>query len=71
MDDGFLVPGFGESAMYDSSRDQWQSVGLESLNSTAELLWTGDEMLMWGAACCNDDAGRFRFQDAWRWTPPD
>lgn len=71
MDDGFLVPGSGEAAIYHPSTDQWEPVGLENPNSSLEMLWTGDELLMWGAACCNDDAGRFRFQDALRWTPPD
>jgi hypothetical protein len=70
MGEVFLVPGFGESAIYHSSGDYWQIVALENSGSTSELVWTGREVLMWGSACCNDDAGRFRFQDAWRWTPP-
>ncbi len=71
MENGFLVAGFSGSAIYDASEDVWLPVSLEQPSEPDEVVWTGDELLMWGGACCSDASGRWVFQDAWRWTPSD
>ena len=65
-DGRILVPQFGEGAIFDSSG--WTSVELPGLGTEWDMVWTGEEVLMWGVpGCCIEDGATV---DAWRWTPP-
>ncbi len=69
---GFLVPQYGEAAIFDEVSGDWYHVILPGSGENTEMVWTGYEVLMWGQPCCYGD-GRDGFisMDAWRWTPPD
>lgn len=71
LDDGFLVPRWGEGAIFDPATGTWAHVVLAGSGEDTEMVWTGEELLMWGWECCYGD-GRDEFvsMDAWRWTPP-
>lgn len=68
---GFLVPQHGEAAIFDGTTSMWTRVVLPGGGEDIEMVWTGEEILMWGWECCYGD-GRDEFVsiDAWRWTPP-
>ncbi len=56
----FLVPRWGEGAIFDATTDSWILVQLPGQGMEREIIWTGSEFLAWGIW------GTF---DAWRWTP--
>jgi hypothetical protein len=60
MGDRLLVPSNGPGAMYDSKSGSWQNVTLPGYGYDTQMVWTGEEVLAFGAA----------HNDAWRWTPP-
>ncbi len=55
LDDGFLVPQYGEGAMFDGASDAWTYVVLPGSGEATEMVWTGEEILMWGEPCCFGD----------------
>ena len=71
LDDRILVPQWGTAAIFDPATDEWTGVfDLPGSGSDSDMVWTGDELLMWGATCCyGGGSGPFRI-DAWRWVPP-
>jgi hypothetical protein len=70
IDDRNLVPDYGRGAIYDGGTGDWTPVVLPGDGHDLEMVWTGSEVLMWGATCCYG-AGAVEFTiDAWRWTPP-
>jgi hypothetical protein len=70
--DRILVPQWGIAAVYDPVTGEWTQVRLPGSGLSTDMVWTGDEVLMWGAACCyGDGSGGFRSVDAWRWRPGD
>jgi hypothetical protein len=49
----------------------WTEIVLPGGGDEHEMVWTGQELLMWGAACCDDrDREGFTSIDAWRWPLP-
>jgi hypothetical protein len=58
--DHFLVPRWGEAAIFDATTEQWTRVILPGQGTDAEMIWTGEEILAWGI---------WETFDAWRWTP--
>jgi hypothetical protein len=58
--DHFLVPRWGEAAIFDATTEQWTRVILPGQGTDAEMIWTGEEILAWGI---------LETFDAWRWTP--
>ncbi len=69
LGDRLLVPQYGEASIYDPASGGWTAVALPGGGEDIEMVWTGQELLMWGAPCCYGST-RFSSQDAWRWTPP-
>lgn len=68
--DRFLVPQWRAGAIFDGATNQWTAVTLPGMGITHDMVWTGTEVLMWGATCCYG-AGDVPFtNDAWRWSPP-
>ena len=68
--DRFLVPRWGVGAIFNGVTNLWTEVALPGLGEAHDMVWTGTEVLMWGATCCYG-AGDAPFTiDAWRWTPP-
>lgn len=65
LDDAFLVPAGLEAAILDPSADRWTAVDLPGLGTDVDMVWTGEEILMWGKCCYGPDD-----VDAWRWAPP-
>jgi hypothetical protein len=61
-DDRFMVPRWGEAAIFDANTESWTKVNLPGAGSDGEIVWTGTEFLAWGILGENFDA--------WRWTPP-
>ena len=59
-DNHFLVPRWGEAAIFDGEAGEWVHVGLPGQGSDAEMVWTGQEILAWGV---------WETFDAWRWRP--
>jgi hypothetical protein len=61
-----LVPQYGEGAVFETGG--WTRIDLPGWGTEWEMVWTGEEVLMWGVpVCCLDDGATV---DAWRWTPP-
>ena len=58
--DHFLVPRWGEAAVFDATTEEWTRVLLPGHGTDAEMIWTGEEILAWGI---------YETFDAWRWTP--
>jgi len=58
----FMVPRWGEAAIFDATEDGWWYFELPGQGIDAEIVWTGAEFLAWGIW------GSF---DAWRWAPED
>jgi hypothetical protein len=69
LGDRLLVPQYGEASIYDPQSESWTAVTLPGGGEDTDMVWTGEEVLMWGASCCYGSS-RFNSQDAWRWTPP-
>lgn len=68
LDDRLLVPLWGMGAVLGPD-GVWRSVELPGQGSGWDMVWTGSEVLMWGATCCYG-AGNTPFRiDAWRWRP--
>ncbi len=64
-----LVPQNGRAAIYDPERRLWDKIRLPGWGTDWEMVWTGNEVLMWGpTGCCPYRQGPY---DAWRWTPPE
>ena len=61
-DDHFMVPRWGEGAIFDANTDSWTHVELPGSGTDAEIIWTGTEFLAWGI---------WETFDAWRWPPPE
>ncbi len=59
-DDRFMVPRWGEGAIFDATADTWTQVTLPGAGSDVEIVWTGTEFLAWGV---------WETIDAWRWAP--
>jgi hypothetical protein len=71
LENGFLVPQWGEAAIFDNAARSWTNAQLPGNGWSSEMVWTGDEVLMWGQACCYGSwRDEFVSMDAWRWTPP-
>jgi hypothetical protein len=62
-----LVPSAPLGAVIDPGRDQLLAVELPGPGNPNEMVWTGNEVLMWGAS---QEHGSLAVPDAWRWTPP-
>jgi hypothetical protein len=60
MGDRLLVPSGGSGAVYDPGSGEWERVTLPGNGYDTQLVWTGKEVLAFGAAR----------NDAWRWSPP-
>jgi hypothetical protein len=54
----FMVPRWGEGAIYSAKTESWTPVTLPGGGGDGEIIWTGTEFLAWTGT------------DAWRWTPP-
>ncbi len=65
---GILVPQWGEAAWLPSVDASWVSLDMPGQGWDADLIWTGDEVLMWGATCCYGSSNATFTIDAWRWT---
>ncbi len=61
-DDRFMVPRWGEGAIFDATTETWTLVRFPGQGYDAEIIWTGEEFLAWGT---------WETFDAWRWTPPE
>ncbi len=59
-----------QSAIYDPAGDAWLPVELPGRSPSSNAVWTGEELLMWGGACCYGSSDQTLTVDAWRWTPP-
>lgn len=57
----FMVPRWGEGAIFDARTEQWTGIALPGHGTGAEIIWTGEEFLAWGVH------GTF---DAWRFPLP-
>ncbi|MCI0424635.1 MAG: hypothetical protein L0Z47_02150 [Actinobacteria bacterium] len=65
-DGRILIPQYGEGAIFD--RSGWTRVELPGWGTEWDMVWTGEEVLMWGVPlCCIEDGATV---DAWKWTPP-
>ncbi len=69
MGDRLLVPRYGSGAVYDANTGFWEPVALPGDGTAPTMVWTGTELLMWGAPCCSGASEEFTV-DAWRWRPP-
>lgn len=58
MGERYLVAHLGQGAVYRLDRNQWRRVALPGWGDTSQMVWTGEEVLMWSS------------DDAWRWRPP-
>ena len=65
LDDGFLVAAGLEAAVFKAGVGRWATARLPGLGTDVDMLWTGDEILMWAKCCYGPDD-----IDAWRWAPP-
>jgi hypothetical protein len=68
MGDRVLIPEFGQAALYDPAASTWTRLRLPGWGTDWEMVWTGEEVLMWGVTQCCPESGAP--VDAWRWTPP-
>lgn len=60
-----MVMTASDAAIYDPGSDRWTEARLPGNGSGVDLVWTGEEVLMWSQCCYGPDD-----IDAWRWTPP-
>lgn len=65
LDDGFLVAAGLEAVMYQAGEGRWEAAELPGWGTDVDMVWTGDEVLMWAKCCYGPDD-----IDAWRWAPP-
>ena len=65
---GILVPQWGESAWLPGVDSSWVSLDMPGQGVDHHMIWTGDEVLMWGATCCYGSSNTQFTVDAWRWT---
>lgn len=65
LDDRFLVTAGLDGAIFDPSTGQWVTVELPGLGTDVDMVWTGEEVLMWDKCCYGPED-----VDAWRWSPP-
>lgn len=65
LDDGFLVTAGLDGAIFDATNGQWATFELPGLGSDVDMVWTGEEVLMWDKCCYGPHD-----VDAWRWVPP-
>lgn len=70
MGDRILVPQYPTGAIFDPATSAWTLVDLPGHGHDADMVWTGEEILMWGATCCYGATDPTFRIDAWRWTPP-
>lgn len=69
--DGLLVPQFGGATWLTSIGSMWHEfTDLPGDGYDRHMVWTGTELLMWGAECCYGSANPNFTVDAWRWTLP-
>jgi hypothetical protein len=54
-----------DAALFDPAEDTWRLV--RPPGSVGPTIWTGHEVLMWGAACCPGTGSPHGQIDAWRW----
>ncbi len=59
--DRFMVPRWGEGAVFDARTGDWTQIDLPGSGTDAEIIWTGEEFLAWGI---------YDSFDAWRFAPP-
>jgi hypothetical protein len=69
LGDQLLVPQYGEGSVYDPATGTWTAVSLPGGGNDTDMVWTGEEVLTWGAACCYGTGSDLTMLDAWRWTP--
>ncbi|HEX6301583.1 MAG TPA: hypothetical protein VF148_14055 [Acidimicrobiia bacterium] len=65
LDDGFLISAGLEAAVFQVEGKGWVTAELPGLGSDVDMLWTGEEVLMWAKCCYGPDD-----IDAWRWVLP-
>ncbi len=65
---GILVPQWGEAAWLPTIDASWVSLDMPGQGWNADMIWTGDEVMMWGATCCYGSSNTQFTVDAWRWT---
>ncbi len=53
------------AALFDPAADTWQLV--RPPGSVGPTIWTGQEVLMWGAVCCYASGSPLGRVDTWRW----
>ena len=68
LGDRVLIPEYGEAALYDPAAGTWSRVRLPGWGTDWEMIWTGEEVLMWGVTQYCPGSGAPI--DAWRWRPP-
>ncbi len=71
MGDRLLVPQWDVGAVFDPGSGRWDQVRLPGYGASADMVWTGSEILMWGGACCFGTPSGPLTNDAWRWWPND
>lgn len=65
LDGDILVTAGLDGAVFDRSTERWFTLELPGLGTDLDMVWTGEEVLMWDRCCYGPDD-----IDAWRWTPP-
>jgi hypothetical protein len=65
LDGRFLASAGLHGALFEAASGKWKTVEFPGLGTDADMVWTGDEVLMWAKCCYGPDD-----VDAWRWTPP-
>lgn len=65
LGDRFLVMGLSEAAIFDPSSGRWTRAEPPGQGTDVDMVWTGEEVLMWGKCCYGPED-----VDAWRWRPP-
>jgi hypothetical protein len=72
IDDGLLASSCGVTVRYQASQDAWQQVDIGELEVNGrDTVWTGSEIMSWGATCCYGTGGSpFQPNVAWSYTPP-
>ncbi len=58
-----------DAAILDTSQSTWKEARAPGPIGNGHAVWTGNEILMWGASCCFGTGSSFESIDAWRWTP--
>jgi hypothetical protein len=66
--DDLLVPQHPASIL-DATTMTWTTVDLPGEGGSHDMVWTGENVLMWGGACCYGTGGPLTSIDAWQWTP--